>query len=96
MSKKNATAKFLKRRICYYLTSGVITVTLPMAVYAVEQTTEQAAPMEAEFDSVFLIGDAQKVDISRFKYGNPVLPGEYNVDVYINGNWFGKRRMIFL
>lgn len=74
MSKKNATAKFLKRRICYYLTSGVITVTLPMAVYAVEQTTEQAAPMEAEFDSVFLIGDAQKVDISRFKYGNPVLP----------------------
>nr|WP_171519297.1 fimbria/pilus outer membrane usher protein [Acinetobacter proteolyticus] len=95
MSKKNATAKFLKRRVCYYLTSGVITVTMPMAVYAVEQTAEQAAPMEAEFDSVFLIGDAQKVDISRFKYGNPVLPGEYNVDVYINGNWFGKRRMMF-
>lgn len=95
MSKKNATARFLKRRLCYYLTSGVITVTLPMAVYAVEQTTEQTAPIEAEFDSVFLIGDAQKVDISRFKYGNPVLAGEYNVDVYINGNWFGKRRMMF-
>ncbi|WP_038344370.1 fimbria/pilus outer membrane usher protein [Acinetobacter sp. A47] len=95
MSKKNATAKFLKRHLCYYLTSGVITVTLPMAVYAVEQTTEQTAPIEAEFDSVFLIGDAQKVDISRFKYGNPVLAGEYNVDVYINGNWFGKRRMMF-
>ncbi len=95
MSKKNATARFLKRHLCYYLTSGVITVTLPMAVYAVEQTTEQTAPIEAEFDSVFLIGDAQKVDISRFKYGNPVLAGEYNVDVYINGNWFGKRRMMF-
>ena len=39
--------------------------------------------------------DAQKVDISRFKYGNPVLPGEYNVDVYVNGQWFGKRRMVF-
>ena len=37
----------------------------------------------------------QKVDISRFKYGNPVLPGEYNVDVYVNGQWFGKRRMVF-
>ncbi len=44
---------------------------------------------------LFLIGDAQKVDISRFKYGNPVLPGEYNVDVYVNGQWFGKRRMVF-
>lgn len=21
--------------------------------------------------------------------------GEYNVDVYVNGQWFGKRRMIF-
>lgn len=60
MSKKNATAKFLKRRICYYLTSGVVTITMPMAVYAVEQTAEQAPPMEAEFDSVFLIDDAQK------------------------------------
>lgn len=67
---------------------------MPMAVYSAEQTKEQA-PMEAEFDSVFLMGDAQKVDISRFKYGNPVLPGEYSVDVYINGNWFGKKRMVF-
>ena len=94
MSNKKASAKFLKRRICYYLTSGIITITMPMAVYSAEQTKEQA-PMEAEFDSVFLMGDAQKVDISRFKYGNPVLPGEYSVDVYINGNWFGKKRVVF-
>lgn len=94
MSKKKASAKFLKRHLCYYLTSGVITITMPITVYAVEKTAEQA-PIEAEFDSVFLIGDAQKVDISRFKYGNPVLAGEYNVDVYINGNWFGKKRMVF-
>lgn len=60
-----------------------------------EEVTANAALAEAEFDSAFLIGDAQQVDISRFKYGNPVLPGEYNVDVYVNDQWFGKRRMLF-
>jgi len=68
-------------------------MTMPVFVHAEE--TVASAPVEAEFDSAFLIGDAQKVDISRFKYGNPVLPGEYNVDVYVNGQWFGKRRMFF-
>ncbi|EMC7789762.1 fimbrial biogenesis outer membrane usher protein [Acinetobacter baumannii] len=73
--------------------TGVVTMTMPVFVHAEEAAA--SAPVEAEFDSAFLIGDAQKVDISRFKYGNPVLPGEYNVDVYVNGQWFGKRRMIF-
>ncbi|EYD36787.1 papC N-terminal domain protein [Acinetobacter baumannii 25493_8] len=58
-------------------------MTMPVFVHAEEAAA--SAPVEAEFDSAFLIGDAQKVDISRFKYGNPVLPGEYNVDVYVNG-----------
>lgn len=66
---------------------------MPIMVYADESAPNNAT--EAEFDSSFLIGDAQKIDISRFKYGNPVLPGEYNVDVYVNGQWFGKRRMMF-
>ncbi|MGN8006861.1 fimbria/pilus outer membrane usher protein [Acinetobacter sp. 22301] len=91
--KRQESYKLLKRHICYYLASGVVTMTMPVFVHAEETTT--SAPVEAEFDSAFLIGDAQKVDISRFKYGNPVLPGEYNVDVYVNGQWFGKRRMVF-
>lgn len=93
MSKKHAPYRLLKRHICFYLTSGIISMTVPVMVYADELKNNNA--MEAEFDSSFLIGDAQKIDISRFKYGNPVLPGEYNVDVYINGKWFGKRRMQF-
>ncbi|MCU7407546.1 fimbria/pilus outer membrane usher protein [Acinetobacter baumannii] len=91
--KRQESYKLLKRHICYYLASGVVTMTMPVFVHAEEAAA--SAPVEAEFDSAFLIGDAQKVDISRFKYGNPVLPGEYNVDVYVNGQWFGKRRMIF-
>jgi len=91
--KRQESYKLLKRHICYYLASGVVTMTMPVFVHAEETTT--SAPVEAEFDSAFLIGDAQKVDISRFKYGNPVLPGEYNVDLYVNGQWFGKRRIVF-
>ncbi|HAI56184.1 MAG TPA: fimbrial protein, partial [Acinetobacter nosocomialis] len=91
--KRQESYKLLKRHICYYLASGVVTMTMPVFVHAEE--TAASAPVEAEFDSAFLIGDAKKVDISRFKYGNPVLPGEYNVDVYVNGQWFGKRRMVF-
>ncbi|ENV56537.1 hypothetical protein F951_02235 [Acinetobacter soli CIP 110264] len=91
--KRQEPYKLLKRHIFYYLASGVVTMTMPVFVHAEE--TAASAPVEAEFDSAFLIGDAKKVDISRFKYGNPVLPGEYNVDVYVNGQWFGKRRMVF-
>ncbi len=54
------------------MASGVVTMTMPVFVHAEEAAA--SAPVEAEFDSAFLIGDAQKVDISRFKYGNPVLP----------------------
>ncbi|MGA0506585.1 FimD/PapC N-terminal domain-containing protein, partial [Escherichia coli] len=68
-------------------------MTMPLFVHA--QETAPNAPVEAEFDSAFLIGDAQKVDISRFKYGNAVLPGECNGDVYVNGQWCGKRGMFF-
>ncbi len=41
------------------------------------------------------MGNAQKIDIGRFKYGNPILPGEYSLDVYINGQWLGKRKFVF-
>ncbi|TPS28205.1 hypothetical protein FJV09_07090, partial [Acinetobacter baumannii] len=47
--------------------------------------------LKADFDTNFLVGNAQKIDIGRFKYGNPILPGEYSLDVYINGQWLGKR-----
>lgn len=94
MSKSSSPYRFFKRNIRFYLTSGIITMILPMTVQA-EETTAKVPPTEADFDSSFLIGDAQQVDISNFKYGNPVLPGEYNVDIYVNNTWFGKRRMLF-
>lgn len=29
-------------------------------------------------------------DLARFEHGNPVLPGLYNLDVYLNQNWIGR------
>lgn len=78
---------------------GLISFVVPMVTHADQVAApnqEQDAPVsEAEFDSAFLIGDARKVDIERFRYGNPVMPGMYNADVYVNENWFGKRSIEF-
>lgn len=54
-----------------------------------------AVGMSADFDVGFLIGDAKKIDITKFANGNPILPGEYSLDIYINGNWFGKQHLVF-
>lgn len=90
MAKKKVTQKFLIHQIGYPLLCSIVSFSVSMSVYS-EETTLQ----EADFDAVFLMGDAKKIDVSRFKYNNPVLPGEYNVDVYVNNNWFGKRKFIF-
>ena len=48
-----------------------------------------------EFNPAFLQGGA-KVDVSRFSRGNPVLPGDYSVDLQINGNWVGRVAVRFI
>ncbi len=67
---------------CYVVSS--ITLFMSVAAYA-ENNTDFSHFSRAEFDSNFLVGNAQKIDIARFKYGNPILPGEYSLDVYVNG-----------
>ena len=97
MQIKKQNYKWVKRNISYYLACGAITLSMPVLVHSEEvNAPNKAALQEADFDAAFLIGDnAQQLNIDRFKYGNPVLPGEYNVDVYVNGNWFRKHRMVF-
>ncbi|MDA3913131.1 FimD/PapC N-terminal domain-containing protein, partial [Oleiagrimonas sp.] len=50
----------------------------------------------ADFDSSMLSGGARSaVNLSRFEHANPVLPGIYNLDVYMNHKWVGRVNVRF-
>jgi len=50
-----------------------------------------ASGADASFDRSLLSGQGQNTtDLSRFEHGNPVLPGSYNTDLYLNANWIGR------
>lgn len=50
----------------------------------------------ADFDRSLLSGaGSNTTDLSRFEHGNPVLPGIYNADVYLNGTWVGRSDVRF-
>lgn len=55
-------------------------------------TTAQAESLEKlEFDSSFFrTKSGENYDISAYSNGNPVTPGTFNLDIYINDVWFGK------
>lgn len=45
----------------------------------------------ADFDRNLLSGAGQNTsDLSRFEHGNPILPGSYNTDIYLNNAWVGR------
>ncbi|WP_233840800.1 fimbria/pilus outer membrane usher protein [Dyella sp. 2HG41-7] len=50
----------------------------------------------ADFDRSMLSGSGQNTtDLSRFEHGNPVLPGSYNTDIYLNNVWVGRSDVRF-
>ncbi len=51
--------------------------------------------IEADFDTSFLSGSANLIDATPFKFSNPILPGEYNLDVYVNKKWYARKKMVF-
>ncbi len=51
----------------------------------------------ADFDPGMLSGGSHNaIDLSRFDKGNVVLPGLYNLDVYMNRNWVGRMNVRFV
>lgn len=56
---------------------------------------ESPSPAAANFNGSFLIGQARAIDLSAFTHGNPVLAGRYLADVYVNGQWQGRRDLAF-
>ncbi|MGC1457942.1 MAG: fimbria/pilus outer membrane usher protein, partial [Steroidobacteraceae bacterium] len=53
------------------------------------------AAADIEFNPAFLQGGS-KVDVSRFSRGNPVLPGDYTVDLQVNEKWLGRASVRFI
>lgn len=52
--------------------------------------------IEAEFDRSMLAGAGHNTaDLSRFEHGNPVLPGVYLVDIYLNNAFVGRNDVRF-
>jgi outer membrane usher protein len=50
----------------------------------------------ADFDRSMLAGSGQNTtDLSRFEHGNPVLPGSYETDIYLNNVWVGRSDVRF-
>ncbi|MDF3935613.1 fimbria/pilus outer membrane usher protein [Pseudomonas citronellolis] len=48
----------------------------------------------AAFNPAFLRGaDGEPLDVSRFEKGNPVNPGSYRVDVFVNQAWTGSQEV---
>lgn len=45
-----------------------------------------AAQDEVEFNDQFLFNTGSKIDVSRYAHGNPVMPGEYNTRILVNGS----------
>src|SRR5262245_45090199 len=67
---------------------------LAMLAAAPAHAAEPAAP-EVEFNPAFLRNGSQ-IDVSRFSRGNSVLPGEYLLDLQINGKWTSRESVRFI
>jgi outer membrane usher protein len=50
-----------------------------------------------EFNPAFLPGDhAMSIDLSRYSRRNPVMPGRYDADIWLNGEWQARRSVRFI
>ncbi len=81
-----------------------IAVVFPLTSYAAagggHDRPKRAASAEevasAGFDSEMLAGtSARDMDLKRFERGATVMPGTYNVDIYLNKQWVGRMDVRF-
>lgn len=62
----------------------------------VAQTLPENPAEAVEFDSNWLVPiNGQTVDVSRFRFGNPIEAGEYDSEIWVNGNKRGNFRLKF-
>ncbi|WP_353170313.1 fimbria/pilus outer membrane usher protein [Acinetobacter rudis] len=49
----------------------------------------------AEFDQSMLFGTAEGIKFSDYAYGNPIHEGRYLLNIYVNGQWMGRKELDF-
>ncbi|HFS5793934.1 TPA: outer membrane usher protein [Citrobacter werkmanii] len=57
---------------------------VPAVGHGVTERGSATGDEKVEFDSRFLKGNAKHIDVSRYADGNPVTPGNYNLDIFVN------------
>lgn len=61
------------------------------------QTPAATNPTEPSFDRSMLSGAGRDTaDLARYEHANVVLPGTYNTDIYVNGNWSRRSDVRFI
>lgn len=90
MAIRKGHAQPTSAKLLSHSAAGFIVALLPTPSPAAEP-----AAAAVEFNSSFLQGGT-KADVSRFSRGNPVLPGDYLVDLQINGKWVGRASVRFI
>lgn len=59
---------------------------------AAETSTEVVAQRPVRFtNAYFRDANGNPLDTARFSHGNPVVPGNYPVDLYVNDGWITRR-----
>ncbi|AOA58703.1 fimbria/pilus outer membrane usher protein [Acinetobacter larvae] len=94
--KLNNHGFILKSLMHYCLLTGFLyTATAFQYLYAELEEQDVNNNPTAEFESSALVGGAQNINLAQFAKGNPVQLGKYEVNVYINNKFHGKKELEF-
>lgn len=58
--------------------------------------TPSPSPQEVQFSASFLGANSAGYNLERYERGNPVIPGDYLVDVYVNGFRVTREQVSFV
>lgn len=87
------------RTFCYSLLSMSVMAALSTCAFAgaVENTSEARTRQESfRFDPIFLnTSGGQRVDLSRFEHGSPMLPGTWITDIVVNDELVASEKLTF-
>lgn len=69
-----------------------------LAVVAIEAHADESGRAtqvaQVQFNEQFLAHSGQVIDLSRYSRGNPVMPGAYRADLYVNEAWLGRAQVV--